>query len=88
MLSPLQAPLRSDLTAKRSDAAIRRHKPHEGEVVGSMVLTERDGKTILTQTIHCDSRETRDAILKSGMEQGVAASYDRLENILASMAVA
>jgi len=30
------------------------------------------------------SRETRDAVLKSGMESGVAVSYDRLEELLAS----
>jgi hypothetical protein len=32
-----------------------------------------------------DSRETRDAILKSPMEKGVAVSYDRLETVLAAM---
>jgi len=30
-----------------------------------------------------ESREARDAVLKSGMEQGVAASYDRLADLLA-----
>jgi hypothetical protein len=33
----------------------------------------------------CASREARDAILESGMERGVAASYDRLDGVLASM---
>jgi len=31
-----------------------------------------------------EARETRDAILKSGMESGAAVSYDRLEELLAS----
>ena len=31
-----------------------------------------------------ESREARDAVLKSGMEKGVAASYDRLADLLAS----
>jgi hypothetical protein len=30
-----------------------------------------------------DSREGRDAAMESGMEKGVAASFDRLEDILA-----
>jgi hypothetical protein len=35
-----------------------------------------------------DSREVRDAILKSGMERGVAMSYDRLAELLVSTAAA
>ena len=31
------------------------------------------------------SRETRDAVLKTPMEQGVAASYDRLAELLATL---
>jgi uncharacterized protein YndB with AHSA1/START domain len=58
---------------------------YPGEAVGTLVLAERDGKTTLTQTMLYDSRETRDAILKSPMEKGVAVSYDRLETVLAAM---
>jgi len=58
---------------------------YPGEAVGTLVLAERDGKTTLTQTMFYDSRETRDAILKSPMEKGVAVSYDRLETVLAAM---
>jgi uncharacterized protein YndB with AHSA1/START domain len=58
---------------------------YPGEAVGTMVLVERDGKTTLTQTMLYDSRQTRDAVLKSPMEEGVAASYDRLEKIVTSM---
>jgi len=38
----------------------------------------------LTTTILYVSREARDGVLKSGMESGVAVSYDRLEELLAS----
>jgi len=31
-----------------------------------------------------ESREARDAVIKSNMETGVAASYDRLADLLAS----
>jgi uncharacterized protein YndB with AHSA1/START domain len=58
---------------------------YPGEAVGTFLLTEQGGKTTLTQIMLYDSRETRDAVLKSPMEKGVAASYDRLETIVASM---
>jgi uncharacterized protein YndB with AHSA1/START domain len=48
------------------------------------VLVEKAGKTTLTTTVRYASREIRDAMLKSGMESGVAASYDRLAELLAS----
>ena len=57
---------------------------YPGEAVGTLLLIEQGGKTTITQTVLYESRETRDAVLKSPMEKGVAASYDRLEEILAS----
>lgn len=53
-----------------------------GEAVGTMVLTEKDGKTTLTNTLLYSSREIRDAVLKTPMEKGMAAGYDRLEAFL------
>jgi len=55
---------------------------YPGEAVGTSVLTERGGKTTLTQTILYETREARDGVLKSGMEKGVVASYDRLAKLL------
>ena len=57
---------------------------YPGEAVGTLVLVEQDGKTTVTQTVLYNSRETRDAVLKSPMESGVAAGYNRLEKLLAS----
>ncbi|HEY1381288.1 MAG TPA: SRPBCC family protein [Gemmataceae bacterium] len=57
---------------------------YPGEAVGTVVLVENDGVTTLTQTILYESKEARDAVLKSPMEQGVAAGYDRLAELLAS----
>jgi uncharacterized protein YndB with AHSA1/START domain len=57
---------------------------YPGEAVGTIVLVERDGKTTLTQTILYDSRATRDAVLNSPMQYGLAMSYDRLEKFLDS----
>lgn len=60
---------------------------YPGEAVVTTVLVERDGQTTLTATVRYDSREARDGVLKSPMEEGVAVSYDRLEDLLASEAV-
>jgi uncharacterized protein YndB with AHSA1/START domain len=57
---------------------------YEGEALVTSVLTERDGKTTLTLTLQYQSEEVRNAVLKSGMERGVGASYDRLEELLAA----
>jgi uncharacterized protein YndB with AHSA1/START domain len=51
---------------------------YPGEAVGTLVLTEQAGKTTITQTVLYQSREARDGVIKSGMETGVARSYDRL----------
>jgi uncharacterized protein YndB with AHSA1/START domain len=58
---------------------------YPGEAVDTIVFVEREGKTTLTQTILYNSRETRDAVLKSPMETGMAASFDRLEKFLPSV---
>ncbi len=55
-----------------------------GETLNTLVLTEQGGRTTLTNTVLYSSREARDGALKTGMEQGVAASYDRLAELLAS----
>ncbi len=57
---------------------------YPGEAVGTLLLIEEGGKTSVTQTVLYESREVRDAVLKSRMEKGVAASYDRLAELLAS----
>ena len=57
---------------------------YPGEALNTLVLVEQGGRTTLTQTMLYESREARDAVLKSGMESGVKASYDRLADLLAS----
>ena len=55
---------------------------YAGEALITTELMEQNGKTTLTATILYESRDARDGVLKSGMEGGVAASYDRLEALL------
>ena len=57
---------------------------YPGEAVDTVVLTEQGGRTTLTLTVRYESREARDAVLKSPMEQGVAAGFDTLEQLLAT----
>ncbi len=53
--------------------------------MSTLVLSEQGGTTTITQTVLYQSREARDAVLKSGIEKGVAASYDRLAELLLSL---
>jgi uncharacterized protein YndB with AHSA1/START domain len=53
-----------------------------GEAVGTLVLTERGGLTTMTNTIQYATPEARDAVMKTPMEQGMGAGYDRLEALL------
>ena len=57
---------------------------YPAEAVDTLVLVEQGSRTTLTLTVLYESREAREAVLKSGMESGVAASYDRLADLLAS----
>ena len=57
----------------------------DGESVITAVYTEENGKTRMTATCVYQSVETRDAVIKSGMEKGAALSYDRLEEVAMSL---
>jgi uncharacterized protein YndB with AHSA1/START domain len=57
---------------------------YEGEAVNTVTFTEMDGRTEMRTVMRYRSRETRDAILASGMASGVKVSYDRLAGILAA----
>jgi uncharacterized protein YndB with AHSA1/START domain len=58
---------------------------YPGDALTTNVLIEESGRTTLTLTVLYDSQKTRDAALKAPMEKGVAASYDRLEELLPSL---
>lgn len=57
-----------------------------GEALNTLTFEERDGRTTLTATSLYPSRETRDAVIQSGMEDGAAETFDRLEEYLRTMA--
>jgi uncharacterized protein YndB with AHSA1/START domain len=56
---------------------------YPGEAIVTNALAEENGKTTLTLSVLYESKEARDVALKSGMEKGIAVSYDRLAQILA-----
>lgn len=60
---------------------------YPGEAVGTVTLEEHGGRTTMTTTVLYDTRDARDAVLQSPMEQGVAAGYDALDAVLASLPV-
>jgi uncharacterized protein YndB with AHSA1/START domain len=57
---------------------------YPGESVVTTVLVEERGKTTMTGTLLYQSKEIRDAVIKSGMEHGAGESYDRLAELIAS----
>jgi uncharacterized protein YndB with AHSA1/START domain len=55
---------------------------YPGEALATTVLEENGGKTTLILTVEYESAEARDAVLKTPMDDGVAAAYDRLAELL------
>ena len=55
-----------------------------GEVLVTVELVERDGRTTLTSTALYPSQQVRDTLLESGMARGAGETYDRLAEMLAS----
>lgn len=51
-----------------------------------MIFTEVDDKTTVTTRSTFPDKETRDAMLRSGMEEGATQSYERLAERLATIA--
>jgi uncharacterized protein YndB with AHSA1/START domain len=52
------------------------------EALNTLTLEEKDGRTTLVQTMQFENREKRDQALKTGMTDGMATSYDRLEALM------
>jgi uncharacterized protein YndB with AHSA1/START domain len=58
---------------------------YPGQALGTTVLIEQGGRTTVSRTIWYESKAIRDGVLRTSMEHGVAASYDKLADLLASM---
>jgi uncharacterized protein YndB with AHSA1/START domain len=59
---------------------------YPGEALVTTALVEQGGKTTLTLTVLYESQAARDGVLKTPMARGVAMGYDRLEEMLQTLA--
>jgi uncharacterized protein YndB with AHSA1/START domain len=57
----------------------------QAETVVTVTFEARGDKTLLTALQKCGSKQTRDAIIESGMEVGAGLSYDALEQVAQSL---
>jgi uncharacterized protein YndB with AHSA1/START domain len=57
---------------------------YPGEALDTTVFVEKKGLTTVTLTVQYESQEARDGVIKSPMAEGMAAGYDRLEELLAT----
>jgi uncharacterized protein YndB with AHSA1/START domain len=58
----------------------------DGEAVGTLVFTEKDGKTTSVNTVLYASKKARDGALSTMMAEGMEAGYVRLDTIVAALA--
>jgi uncharacterized protein YndB with AHSA1/START domain len=68
---------------------VERYEPGDvgGEMGDALVtaeLTEKNGVTTHTMTIHYESKAVRDAAVKTGMTDGMEMSYQKLDELLAA----
>jgi len=58
-------------------------EPMPGHIsVQTVTFEERDGVTTLSGVAYFDSKEERDGMVESGMESGMAETYERLDEYL------
>jgi len=58
---------------------------YPGGAVGTVTFVEHGGKTTLAMSVEYDSKASRDAVLKTPMESGVSAGFDKLAEILTTL---
>jgi uncharacterized protein YndB with AHSA1/START domain len=73
----IEAPERLVFTARSS--------PSGPETVGTLVFSERDGRTTLTMTIACQSKAERDVLLQMRVDVGTTRTLDNLDEYLGTM---
>lgn len=55
---------------------------NEGEALCTLTFAADGGQTTLTTTMLFPTKEVRDYALQTGMTDGMAVSYDRLEALM------
>ena len=59
--------------------------PDAGAALNTVTFTEQGGHTTLTILVEHPNRETRDAVINSGMEGGLQEALDHLEQVVVSL---
>jgi uncharacterized protein YndB with AHSA1/START domain len=59
--------------------------PEWPETLNTLLLSEQDGRTTITQTARYPSQEARDAAYQTGMKEGMIVSYNRLADYLRTL---
>jgi uncharacterized protein YndB with AHSA1/START domain len=59
---------------------------YPGEAESTLSLVEQGGRTTLTLTVRYESQAARDAVLKTPMAEGVGAGFDKLAEMLETLA--
>ena len=59
--------------------------PDAFPAIDTVDFLEAEGTTTLRMHVQMPSKEARDGLLASGMEVGTQASYDRMEDVLATL---
>ncbi|MEO6602290.1 MAG: SRPBCC family protein [Polyangiaceae bacterium] len=72
----ISAPARLVATEKFDEAW------YPGDAVGTVTFVESVGKTTLMISVEYASKEAREAVLKTPMEHGVAAGFEKLAEVL------
>ena len=57
----------------------------EDAVVNTVTFAEVDGRTTVEILVHCDSKEIRDTIVASGMEDGLQDALDLVDELAVSL---
>ncbi len=52
------------------------------EALNTLTFDEKNGRTTLVLTMRFENKEKRDQALATGMADGIASSYDRLDQVL------
>lgn len=55
----------------------------DSETLVEQVFSETGGRTTVIMSLHYDSKETRDGVLQSPMDEGLEASYRNLDALIA-----
>jgi uncharacterized protein YndB with AHSA1/START domain len=71
-----------EITAPARLVFSTRVSPSGAEAIGTLVFTEREGRTTLAMTIECESKMDRDDLLRMQVDVGTTRTLDNLDEYL------